>query len=147
MPSTSRIGAAEDALLAVLQSVITPVPVSLGHPLEQLQSRHVWIDPSFTAPQEWDTTVTGAGGGNKAETITIPVVVWYRDSSLVASRDGALNLVALLEGALRTDSHLGMPTDVWDAGITSIEKDAIVTTEGWTTVLQVMVTVHARLGG
>lgn len=147
MPSTSRIGAAEDALLAVLQSVITAVPVQLGHPLDQLKPRHVWVDPSFTAPQEWDVTVTGAGGGNKAETISLPVVVWYRDSSYVAARDGALALAALVEGALRDDPNLGMPNDVWDADVSSIEKDAVVTEEGWTVILQVLVTAHARLGG
>lgn len=147
MPTTSRIGAAEDALLSVLQSVITTVPVQIGHPLEALQPRHVWIDVAFTAPQQWDVTVNSAGVGNKAETFSVPVVVWYRDASLVASRDGALALAALLENALRADPNLGVPADVWDADVESIESDAIVTQEGWTTVLQIMVTVHARLGG
>jgi hypothetical protein len=146
VPTTSRVPAAQDALLAALQAAITTAPVELGHPLDKLASTHVWLATSFDVPQEWDTTLTGAGTGSKAEDIPLPVVVRAAGSAYATARDVVFGLAAQIEDLLRADPHLGQPADVWMAEVTNIAHDAFASDEGWVALLQVTVTVHARLG-
>jgi len=124
MATTSRIGAAEDALFDLLAARQTiggvwnlpevagaKVELTLGHPGGDLLKQHVWIPGESESEQTWETTIGQTG--QKTETITLSVAVWvnleafdYREN-----RDRALELAGEVELAVRADFTLGTGGD------------------------------------
>jgi hypothetical protein len=136
---TSRIGAAEDALYALLLArqavsgvwalpspVGAKVPVTLGHPGEELQLQHVWIPGEAESTQEWLTTM--GTDGQKQELMEITAAVWVNlsDSGYAPNRDRALELAAEVELAIRQDFTIGTEAEgtVFQAEVTRVRTIA-----------------------
>jgi hypothetical protein len=120
MATTSRIGAAEDALFALLvarqaaqaawnlpEIPGAKVELTLGHPGDALQRQHVWIPGESESTEEWQTTIGQTG--QKVETITLAVAVWVNleAEDYGPNRDRALELAGEVEIAVRNDFTLG----------------------------------------
>jgi hypothetical protein len=142
------VPAVEDALHATVRAAVTDttIPVDISHPLKSLQRTHVWLNPSKVVTQEWDTTLTGTGSGQKRETIPIPIVLSVWGSSYIDIRDAAYALAGDIELALRSDFQLGIPDDVEFSTVETLEPDVVATDEGLEFVLQMIVSVTTRLG-
>ncbi len=152
MPRTSRQGAAEDALHALLlarQSVggstgpLNGIPIDLGHPGDGLQTEHIWIQEDSEGAQAWETTM--GADGQKEETIELQVSVWsaQSDGTYQTVRDRGLELAGEVELAIRESFTLGGTT--FQAEVTRVRKSAAVGDFGRALHLQLDVSVLALL--
>lgn len=125
MSLTSRIGAAQDGLLAAIntQAALPANPLAgvtrtLGEP-GTLKKEHVWISEDADAEQTWD--VTGSGAQAKRETFELQAVVLVVKAGNVykAARDRALLFAGEIEQAVRADPKLA--ASVWDAEVVRVE--------------------------
>lgn len=144
MATVSRIGAAQDQLLVILQArpVLAGVKVELGAP-DVVEVEHVWIDGNVV---EWtqERLVTDAVPVWEEFALPVHCAVAKTGGTYAETRDRALALAAEVELAVRGNETLN--STIHDArirpgslseGVTEIERLVTVTVE---------VLCHAALG-
>lgn len=113
MADTTRIGAAQDALLTLLEArgALSAVPVDLGFPVKGPQKEHIWISgqvPDWTQGFLTTGPVTGASAALREESFTLKViiVVSWHTTSYVQARDRALALALEVERTVLANDTL-----------------------------------------
>ena len=128
MPVTSRIGVAQDALLALLtaREALDGVAIALGWPTPTPEPEQIWVAGDVSEwTSEWETN-----DPEREERFTIPVKFLVQQSTIdyAEVRDRMLALVGELEQTVRANPDL---TDsVWDAEIRGGEMSEYVFSDG-----------------
>jgi hypothetical protein len=128
--TTSRLGAAQDGLLVLLQaqqagvgSPLEGVQLTLGAPLDQ-QAESCFVDDGATSDQNFSSTGASAGSYEEEETIRLAVRVLVRRGELAykEARDRGLAIAGETHEALRADRTLGGA--VSDASVVGVEIES-----------------------
>lgn len=128
MATTSRIGAAEDALTTILKARpgLSGVSVSTGYPVPTPEPEHIWVGGQV---DEWEqSNVTTDPDREERFTMQVKVVVLQAEDRYTVVRDRALVLIAEVEGAVRDNPRLA--GTVWEAQVASGSLDEFVSDEG-----------------
>lgn len=148
MSVASRLGAAQDGLLAALQtqqaapgSPLAGVQLTLGWPLDQ-QAECCFVLDRGRSEQSWSSTGPSVAGHEDEERLELEVRVIVRLSApeYRAARDRALAIAGEVPEALRADPTLGGA--VADSWVASTELDSAV--DGESRYVGVSVRVEAR---
>lgn len=109
MADISRIGVAQDQLLAILQARagLAAIPLELGFPREIQAPAHIWIHGSVENwEQEWEVTGDPVTA-DREERFRIPVSVMVsKQETFKEARDKALLYIAEIERAVRAKDDL-----------------------------------------
>jgi hypothetical protein len=110
MSSTTRVGVAQDALVALLRaaSSLSGVTVDLGPPVGTLKAEQLWISGDIKNWQDTPDVTTTSVASVREETFTIPVniIVLQSTNTYKTVRDRALVLTAAVEGVIALNPTL-----------------------------------------
>jgi hypothetical protein len=146
---TSRLSAAEDGLLAILQAQaalpsnpMAGIPLRLADPGSGVQQTHIWIPETAVATQT--PTVTDQGGGTigeREEILTLRVVVFVMQAGddYVTLRNLGDGLVAEVQKAIFASRTLN--GSVQDSWVEQVERSGGLTERG--RVMDWTISVHA----
>ena len=151
MAQTTSLAAAEDGLLALLQTraaipgnPLAGVPLHLGSPGGQPAIEEVWISDDVTTTQAFGLTNQAGGFEERWETIPLRVVVQLgMNGDFATIRDRALDLASEVELAVRADRTLS--GTVFDSEVEEITRSSGVADEGRLMVCTVLVRASAIL--
>lgn len=146
MTLVSKLGAAEDALLALMLAdsqlgTATPaVPVGMGDPGAGVRKAHVWI--SDEADAEWEPGVTMGPTPTEEETFDLRVVCLYAraGNDTTGLRDLVMALAASVCRIVADNRRLSNTVD--DAYVTRVQRFGGATEGGRAMIVEV--TVHCE---
>jgi hypothetical protein len=153
MPLTSRLAAAEDALLAaiVAQAALPANPLAgvalrLGDPGSGVRPEHVWVAEDARAEQVSDLSSQEFPSGGREETFEMRVLVLVTRSGddYEALRNRATALAAEVETAVADDRRLG--GSVEDCEVVRIERAGGATEMGRGILTTIYIGARAWLG-
>jgi hypothetical protein len=132
MSLTTRLGAAEDGLLAIMQGrpELAGVAVQLGDPGSAPQPEHVWIVEEATAERVTDVTpqATATGGYDERFELMVRVLAIRSGNDYEALRNRALELVAGIELGVIADPKLNGAVE--DSEVIRVERQSGATENG-----------------
>jgi len=115
---SSRVGAAQDALYAILNARAgytnadgSKVPVDLGYPLPIPQDEHVWISGEINDWTQEAETTGDMPARQEDFTLTVNIIVRRTTGSYTNVRDRALVLASEVELGVRSNAGLPNPSN------------------------------------